>query len=71
MSDEKVYASQTLESLMPGALRRHIWVCHASVTLSLGAPDGLSRTSQIRRCDALGLDAESILLVAAEATHGP
>ncbi len=70
-ASEHVYASPTLESLMPGALRQHIWLCHASVSLTLDAPDGLSRTSQIRRCVALGLDAESVLVVEDVPQGGP
>lgn len=60
---ENVYASQTWESLLPGAIRRHVWLLTKNVSLTLDAPDGFSRTSQIRRCVALGVDADSILLV--------
>lgn len=60
---EKVYASQTWESLLPGAIRRHVWLVTANVSLTLVQPDGQSRTAQIRRCVALGVDAHSLLLV--------
>jgi len=60
---EQVYASQTWESLLPGAVRKHVWLPWKSVTLTLTLPDQTSTTFQVRRCAVLRMEADSVLLL--------
>ncbi len=60
---EQVLTSQPWGSLLPGALRRHVWLVVAHVSLTLMQPDGQSRSFQTRRCAALGIDAYNLVLV--------
>ncbi len=60
---EQIFSSQPWGSLLPGALRRHVWLVSAHVSLTLTQPDGQSRSFQCRRCAALGIEAHNLVLV--------
>ncbi len=67
---DPIFSSQPWDTLLPGALRRHIWLVRAYVSLTLGMPDGQSRSFQCRRCAALGIEAYNLVLVAAPPLAG-
>ncbi len=60
---DQIFTSQPWGSLLPGALRRHVWLVTDYVSLTLCQPDGQSRSFQVRRCVALGIDASNLVLV--------
>ncbi len=60
---DQIFTSRPWGSLLPGALRRHVWLVADTVTLTLTQPDGQSRSFQCRRCVALGIDASNLVLV--------
>ena len=62
MGDDAFHSSTAWESLLPGTVRRHVWLITKNVSLSLRLPDGTTRTFQERTCAALKLRADSLVL---------